>query len=113
MSCRSAARYAESHFNSFIITGVIPTFQIATAFEIGLPTFFICILVILRHVISSNDDINCAFPLAPGSACNYDSFSPFQVPQFSQVSQSSYAPCTSFDLAYAPTYDFLNYCHER
>ncbi len=42
--------------------------QIATVFEIGLPTLFVMILVIIRHVINSNNDIKVCTHLLFASA---------------------------------------------
>ena len=77
--------------------------QIATAFEIGMPTFFIAILVVIRHVINSNNDINCPAPLAPNSGCAFPQFTPFRAPMYTVKNQNAYAFCENFDIAYAPS----------
>ena len=77
--------------------------QIATAFEIGLPTFVIVILVIIRHVINTNDELQCPAPLAPNSSCYFPDFDPLQMaPSYSQGRGGSVS-CSNFSLAYAPS----------
>ena len=78
---------------------------IATAFEIGLPTFFVLILVIIRHVINTNDNLNCTDPLNPNvnGSCNWNAFPPASfIPR-----NDNNASCSDFQVAFAPKFDCL------
>ena len=76
--------------------------------EIALPLFFITILVALRHVITTNTDVQCADPLssANNNECNWAPFNPnLGYPNRNKGSGS--VPCFNFTRVYAPNTELV------